>query len=85
VISLVFFVLLFLSGLWYPLKAGSTLAHVANYFPIRHLIKAMFAPFNAQPGVSEWPWKDLLVVSAWGVASALVAVWRWQWAPRRSR
>lgn len=83
VISLVFFVLLFLSGLWYPLKPGSTLAQVSAYFPIRHLISAMFAPFDVRPGASPWAWSDLIVVAAWGAASALLAARRWQWAPRR--
>ncbi len=83
VISLVFFVLLFVSGLWYPLKPGSTLDHVSSYFPIRHLISAMFAPFDVRPGFSPWAWKDLLVVAAWGIASAPLAARRWRWAPRR--
>ena len=33
VTSIVFFVLLFLSGLWFPLKAHSGLAKFSNYFP----------------------------------------------------
>jgi ABC-2 type transport system permease protein len=83
IISLVFFVLLFLSGLWYPLKSGSALAHISTYFPIRHLITAMFAPFDLRPGVNAWRWSDLLVVAAWGLVCALVAARRWRWAPRR--
>jgi ABC-2 type transport system permease protein len=83
-ISLLFFVLLFMSGLWYPMKAGSVLAEISSYFPIRHLITAMFAPFDPRHSVSAWAWKDLLVVAGWGVAGALVAARRWQWAPRRS-
>ena len=84
VISLVFFVLLFLSGLWYPLKPGSALAEIANYFPISHMIKAMFAPFDVRPGAGSWAWNDLLVVAAWGAVGAVLAARRWRWAPRRS-
>jgi ABC-2 type transport system permease protein len=83
IISLIFFVLLFLSGLWFPLKAGSGLAKIANYFPIHHLIVAFFAPFDTQPGASPWAWHDLLVVGIWGVAGTVVAVRRFAWEPRR--
>ena len=48
--STVFFVLLFLSGLWFPLKSGSTLAKISTFFPIRHFITAVFRTFS-HPGV----------------------------------
>jgi len=70
VISIVFFVLLFLSGLWYPLKPGSTLARVSDWFPVRHLITATFAPFDLRPGVSAWSWNDIAVMAIWGVGGA---------------
>ena len=84
IISLVFFVLLFLSGLWFPLKPGSGLAAIANYFPIHHLIVAFFVPFDTQPGVSAWAWHDLLVVAVWGVVATFVALRRFEWEPRRN-
>ena len=70
VTSTVFFVLLFLSGLWFPLKSGSTLAKISTFFPIRHFITAVFKTFN-HPGSSAWSGHDLLIVVIW--------VW---WAPR---
>jgi ABC-2 type transport system permease protein len=85
VTGVVFFVLLFLSGLWFPLRAGSGLAQFSGFFPIRHFIAAVFAPFNLESGASPWAWHDLLVVAVWGVAGAIIAVWRFDWAPRRSR
>ncbi len=84
VVSIVFFVLLFLSGLWFPLRPGSGLAQFSSYFPVRHFISAVFAPFDLQKGASPWAWHDLLVVALWGVAGAIVAVRRWKWAPRRN-
>ena len=84
IVSIVFFVLLFLSGLWFPLKPGSGLAQFSSYFPVRHFISAVFAPFDLQKGASPWAWHDLLVVALWGVAGAIVAVRRWKWAPRRN-
>jgi ABC-2 type transport system permease protein len=83
VLSIVFFVLLFLSGLWYPLKAGSGLAQVSAWFPVRHLITATFAPLNLGHGVSPWAWHDLLVMLGWGVGATAVAVRRFRWEPRR--
>lgn len=83
IISIVFFVLLFLSGLWYPLPAGSALAHFSGYFPIRHMIVATYKPFDLQPGVSPWAWGDIAAMVAWGAAAVVVAGRRWSWAPRR--
>ncbi len=83
VISIIFFVLLFLSGLWFPIKPGSGLAQFSSYFPVRHFISAVFAPFDTQMGASPWAWHDLLIVALWGLAGAFVAVRRWKWSPRR--
>jgi len=58
VTSIVFFVLMFLAGLFFPVRANSGLAKFSNYFPVRHFIKAVGAPFNLQPGVSVWAWHD---------------------------
>ncbi len=83
VISIIFFVLLFLSGLWFPSKPGSGLAQFSSYFPVRHFINAVIATFNTQKGASPWAWHDLFVVAIWGLVGAFVAVRRWKWSPRR--
>ena len=82
-VSIVFFVLLFLSGLWYPIKAGSGLARVSAVFPVRHMLAAVFAPFDLRPGVSAWSWGDLGVLAAWGLAAAYLGSRRFRWEPRR--
>ena len=84
VTNMVFFVLLFLAGLWFPIKAGSGLAQFSSFFPIRHFIMAVFAPFNPK-GASPWAWHDLLMVAIWGVAACAFAVWRFRWAPHRNK
>ncbi|HUZ19698.1 MAG TPA: ABC transporter permease [Acidimicrobiales bacterium] len=84
IISIVYFVLLFLSGLWFPLNPGSSLAQISAYFPVRHLILAVFAPFQLQRGESPWAWHDLLVMAIWGVAACVVAFRRFRWEPRRN-
>lgn len=83
VVSITFFVLVFLSGLWFPIKSGTGLAQFSSFFPVRHLITAVFAPFNLEKGASPWAWHDLLIIAIWGLAGVLVAVRRWQWSPRR--
>jgi ABC-2 type transport system permease protein len=84
VTSIVFFVLLFLSGLWFPLAANSGLAKFSSYLPVRHMILAVYDASIAQKGVSTWPWHDVLVMALWGAGAVLVAARRWSWAPRQA-
>jgi ABC-2 type transport system permease protein len=82
-ISIVFFLLVAFSGLYFPIRPGSTLANISGYFPVRHLFTAMLASFNLPAGANPWAWHDLLVMAIWGLAGVLVALRRWRWAPRR--
>ncbi|HEY3844187.1 MAG TPA: ABC transporter permease [Acidimicrobiales bacterium] len=82
-ISIVFFLLLAFSGLYFTITPGSTLATISGYFPVRHLINALEAVFNLPPGANPWAWNDLGVMAIWGVVGVLLAVRRWEWAPRR--
>jgi len=84
VVGIIFFVLLFLAGLWYPIKSSSGLGQFSSYLPVRHMILAVFATFNAGPGRYVWPWHDLLYMVGWGVVGIAVSLRRWSWAPRRS-
>jgi ABC-2 type transport system permease protein len=81
VVSLTFFILVALSGLWFPLRPGSGLAKFSDYFPVRHLITGVVDSFTGLPGSS--PWTDVLVITVWGVAGVVVALRRWSWSPRR--
>jgi ABC-2 type transport system permease protein len=82
-VSLTFFILVALSGLWFPIAPGSGLATFADYFPIRHLIDALVGSFTGEPGAPLWPWHDLGVMAIWGVGGAIVGLRRWSWSPRR--
>jgi ABC-2 type transport system permease protein len=82
-ISIVFFLLLAFSGLYFPITPGSTLATVSGYFPVRHLLTAVLAAFNLPSGANPWAWHDLEVMGIWGLGGVLAAVRRWQWSPRR--
>jgi ABC-2 type transport system permease protein len=83
-VSIVFFLLVALSGLWFPIAPSSGLAKVVDFFPVRHLITGLNAAFNAKAGASTWSWNDLGVMLAWGVIGAVVARRRWRWSPRRA-
>ena len=83
--SVVFFVLLFLSGLWFPLSPSSGLAKFSSYLPVRHMILAIFTASITQKETSSWPWHDILVMAIWGVGAGAVAARRWSWAPRQAR
>lgn len=84
IVSIVFFVLLFLSGLWYPLDPTSSLAKISSWFPIRHMIIAIYTAFNRPNGVSGWSGRDLLDLGIWGAIGVFIALRRWSWAPRRA-
>ncbi len=81
--STIFFVLLFLSGLWFPIQSSTGLAKVSSFFPVRHMIVATFSAFDVRPGVSGWAWSDVLAMAIWAVVGVFVAVRRFRWAPWR--
>ena len=51
--SVVFFVLLFLSGLWFPLRRNSGLAKFSSYLPVRHLILSVYDAVHRSEGRVE--------------------------------
>jgi ABC-2 type transport system permease protein len=83
IISIVFFLLLAFSGLYFAIQPGTTLANVSGYFPVRHLITAVLASFNLPKGGDPWAWHDLGVMAIWGVVGLFIAARRWEWSPRR--
>ncbi len=82
-VSLTFFILVALSGLWFPIAPGSGLATFADFFPIRHLIDALVGSFTGQRGTPYWPWQDIGVMVIWGAAGMIVGLRRWSWSPKR--
>jgi ABC-2 type transport system permease protein len=82
IVSLVFFILIAFSGLYFPIAPHSGLSNVTNFFPIRRLILATVDSFNGISGTSVWD--DLGVIALWGVAGAWIGLRRWDWSPKRS-
>jgi ABC-2 type transport system permease protein len=80
-VSLVFFILVGLSGLYFPVKPHSGLAEFTGLFPIRHMITGLVDSYNGIPGDSVW--NDVGVMALWGAVGSFLAVRFWQWSPRR--
>ncbi len=74
--------LTFISGVWFPVDEDSGLAKVADVFPIRHFVNALFEATNG-PGTGGFAGKDLAWLAGWLVLGALVAVRRFRWEPGR--
>jgi ABC-2 type transport system permease protein len=76
------FPLYFISGVWIPTQSLSpTLRHIADVFPIEHLAAALhLASVRGSFSTALAP-RDLLVLGAWGIATAALAARRFSWLP----
>jgi ABC-2 type transport system permease protein len=81
IVNLPYFILVFISGTYFPVTG--TLGHVANYFPLRPFILAMYRCFDPTNRASLWPAHDLLTVVIWGVVGAYLAARHMRWSPNR--
>lgn len=70
--------LLFISGVFDQVPAGSVLDHLADIFPVSHLFAAALAA-SADTGEV---YRHLLIVAAWGAVAAALAVTTFRWQPR---
>jgi ABC-2 type transport system permease protein len=75
--------LAFISGVYIPwVQLPSTLQHVAQVFPLRHLVAALGGGFL--PGTHGVAWGDLAILVTWGLAGLVVALRRFRWSPVRA-
>jgi ABC-2 type transport system permease protein len=81
VINGIYFPIVFISGVFYPISNGSVLSKIADYFPVRHLIKALVSAFEGGPG-SGFRGGDLLVMAIWAAVALLFTVRRFRWEPK---
>lgn len=72
--------LLFISGVFDQVPPESILSTIAALFPVKHLFEAALATTDLRTNNAQ---VELLVVAAWGIAGALVAVRRFRWEPSR--
>lgn len=73
--------LLFISDIFIPLDNDSTLAKVANLFPVRHLAVALQSIWTPQVGGSL-DYTDVAWVAGWAVLGLLLALRTFSWEPK---
>lgn len=83
VTATLFFGLLLLSGLWFPIPATWELSKIISWLPFRALINTMFTAYQSHPTWSPALWHDLVVFAIWAMAGCVVGIWRFRWAPSR--
>jgi ABC-2 type transport system permease protein len=72
--QLTFLPISFISGVWFPITdAPSWLTHLADFFPLSHLVNAFSACFVPGGNVEA---KDLLSLVIWGAVGMFIAVRR---------
>lgn len=85
IVNGVFLPIVFISGTFFPVPSSSILAQIAEWFPVRHFIDAMFMAFDpAHQSASGFNGNDLLIMGAWGLAAVLIASRRFRWEPRKN-
>jgi ABC-2 type transport system permease protein len=82
IVNGLYFPIVFISGVFYPLAQGSILARIADWFPIFHMIRALVSAFEGGPG-SGLRVGDLLVMLVWAAGGLSVTARRFRWEPRR--
>lgn len=83
VINAIVLPLLFISDVFIPSsQAPRWLTLAADIFPIRHLSIAMLTAFDPEATGSGAAWMQLVVVAAWGVVGAAIAMRTFRWEPR---
>ena len=81
IVNLIFFVLIVISGGFFPIASTSVLSQIAQVFPLRHFIDATFAAFDPRRNVSAFPWSDVGIT--WGAAGLVVATRWFRWEARK--
>jgi ABC-2 type transport system permease protein len=80
IINVILFPLVFISGTFGPIGRDSVLTKIAKFFPVWHAIQAMTNLLNPlKSGALDWG--NVLVLLAWGVVGAGVALKRFRWDP----
>lgn len=76
----------FISGVFFPEDiVPHWLLDVANFFPVRHLAKALLAAFDPNTTGAGIAKGDLVNLAIWGVVGAVIAARRFRWVPRGAR
>lgn len=75
--------LAFISNVFIPLEdPPAWLATLGDIFPLKPFVSAFSEPFSPFSTGAAIEWQDLLVIVAWGVFGAVVALRFFRWEPR---
>jgi ABC-2 type transport system permease protein len=75
--------LFFISGVFIPsVRLPAFLQHVAEVFPVQHLVTALHTAFVPGVHAGAIPWGDIGIIAAWGAAGLAFALARFSWSPR---
>ena len=85
IVNGVLFPIVFISGTFFVVPPESIPAKIAQVFPVRHFINALFTAFDpAHQSASGFNGTDLLIMAAWGLAGVVIATRRFRWEPRKN-
>jgi ABC-2 type transport system permease protein len=83
IVNIVFFPLVSISGVFFPIRNGSILAKIGSVFPMKHFIDATFNAFDPRVHGNAIKGSSLLVMAGWAVAGLLIAIRRFRWEPTK--
>ncbi|MGI9608304.1 MAG: ABC transporter permease [Acidimicrobiales bacterium] len=63
--------------------APDFIRRIGDLFPVKHMSVAMQDSFNPFIEGTPWPWKNWLVIAAWGIVCGVIALRTFRWVPRR--
>jgi ABC-2 type transport system permease protein len=70
----------FISGVYIPpVNLPSALQHIAQAFPLQHLVAAL--SHGLKPSSTGVAWSDLGIIAAWGLGGLALALARFRWTP----
>jgi ABC-2 type transport system permease protein len=76
--------LYFISDVFIPGdQVPETISTIASVFPVQHMSRALQESFDPFVAGTPWPWQHWLVIAAWGLFGATVALKTFRWTPRR--
>ena len=84
IVNIIFFVLIVISGGFFPIANTSTLTKIAEIFPLYHFIKAAYAAFDPRHTNTPFPTGHILIIAAWGALALLTATRYFQWDAKRN-
>lgn len=76
--------LLFISDIFIPSDSvPAAVSRFADFFPIKHFSGAVLETWNPFTTDSGFAWGHLAIMGIWGIAGIAIALWKFDWEPRK--